>query len=91
MGRGTGLVLRITGPLIEVACLVLLFSFPGRRLSPAGIPLDDLLYAGLALGFAMVLIGLSLSGRSGREARSEEAAARGPRHRRATHRPPDLQ
>jgi hypothetical protein len=56
----TGLALRVIGPLIEVACLVLIFAFPGRRPVFAGMPLDTVLYAGLALGFAMVVVGLTM-------------------------------
>jgi hypothetical protein len=56
----TGRALRVIGPLIEVVCLVLLFAFPGRRPAPGGIPLDYGLYAGLALGFALVVVGLTM-------------------------------
>lgn len=56
----TGLALRMIGPLIEVVCLVLLFKFPGRRLPGAGFPLEYMLYGGLALGFVLVVAGLTM-------------------------------
>ena len=37
--RETGLLLRMLGPLIEVICLVLLFSFPGEGRRIAGLTL----------------------------------------------------
>jgi hypothetical protein len=67
----TGRALRVIGPLIEVVCLVLLFAFPGRRPAPGGIPLDYGLYAGLALGFAMVVVGLTMVRHPSREQPSQ--------------------
>jgi hypothetical protein len=57
----TGVALRLLGPAIEVACLVLLFALPGARLPVVGLPLAYLLYAGLALGLALVIIGLTMA------------------------------
>jgi hypothetical protein len=51
----TGLLLRLLGPLIEVVCIGLLFAFPD-----SGPPLRDFLYAGIGLGLAMVIAGLTL-------------------------------
>jgi len=61
--RETGLLLRMLGPLIEVICLVLLFSFPGEGRRIAGLPLRPFLYGGIALGVVLVIAGLTLARR----------------------------
>ena len=59
MSSPVGLVLRLVGPLIEVVCLALLQRWGGRELTVAGVPVEYPLYAGLALGFALVVLGLT--------------------------------
>jgi hypothetical protein len=58
--RETGLLMRMLGPLIEVICLVLLFSFPGEGREIAGLPLRPFLYGGIAFGLVLVIAGLTL-------------------------------
>jgi phosphoglycerol transferase MdoB-like AlkP superfamily enzyme len=58
--RETGLLMRMLGPLIEVICLVLLFSFPGEERRIAGLPLRPFLYGGIAFGLILVIAGLTL-------------------------------
>jgi hypothetical protein len=71
MRSETGTALRIIGPLIEVVCLGLLFASRGRRLAFAGLPLEYVLYTGLALGFSMVMVGLTLVRRPTQKSRTE--------------------
>jgi hypothetical protein len=59
----TALTLRLLGPLIEVVCLILLLKIRDQGKQFAGIPLEYLLYAGLALGFCLVAAGLIFSSR----------------------------
>jgi hypothetical protein len=61
--RETGLLLRVLGPLIEVICLVLLFSFPGEGRDIAGLPLRPFLYGGIVFGLVLVIAGLTLARR----------------------------
>jgi hypothetical protein len=60
LSQQTALFLRMLGPLIEVICLVLLFSFPGEDRTIAGMPLRWALYGGIGLGIALVIAGLTL-------------------------------
>ncbi len=64
MNPRTGLILRLLGPAIEIACLLALNRAGGRGRSLAGVPVEYPIYAGLALGFGMVLLGLGLARRS---------------------------
>jgi hypothetical protein len=59
MTARTGLTLRLVGPLIEVACGIVLVNVrdQGRRF--LGVPVEYPLYAGLALGLALVVVGLA--------------------------------
>ncbi len=52
------LVLRLLGPLIQILCMIALFTVPVRRYQIVGVPLRDLLYGGFVLGFLMVIAGL---------------------------------
>ena len=56
----TGLLLRMLGPLIEILCLYGLISTRGQGRTLAGLPVDYLFYAGLALGLGLVVAGLTL-------------------------------
>ncbi len=60
MNARTGMILRLVGPLIEVGCLIVLLQVRDRGRSVAGVPVEYPLYAGLALGFALVVAGLTL-------------------------------
>ena len=59
MSSPIGLTLRLLGPLIEVFCLIGLQRWGGQGRTIAGLTVDTLLYAGLALGFALVVVGLT--------------------------------
>lgn len=61
MRPGIGLILRVVGPLIEFACVFALVSNRGRGRTVVGVPLDNLLYAGILLGLVLVVAGLALS------------------------------
>lgn len=67
----TGLALRMAGPLIEVICLILLFR-PDRPRTVLGLPTDPLLYAGLLLGFTMVVLGLTMVRRDRRRPMTDD-------------------
>ena len=56
-----GLVLRLLGPAIEIVCIGLLLWGFGRGRTGFGQALEPLLYVGVAVGLAMVAIGLGLS------------------------------
>jgi hypothetical protein len=55
------LTLRLLGPLIEIVCVIGLLKVRGQGRSIAGIPVEYPLYAGLAVGFTLVLVGLALT------------------------------
>ncbi len=59
MTARTGVTLRLLGPLIEVACLILLLRVREQGLQIMGMPIEYPLYAGMALGLALVVIGLA--------------------------------
>jgi hypothetical protein len=61
MNPRTGVTLRLLGPLIEVVCLILLLRWRDQGRQVLGFPVEYPLYAGLALGLALVLVGLALS------------------------------
>ena len=61
MNARTGVTLRLLGPLIEVACLIVLLKVRDQGRQILGMPVEYPLYAGLALGLAMVVVGLVLS------------------------------
>ncbi|HWE36338.1 MAG TPA: hypothetical protein VG406_07170 [Isosphaeraceae bacterium] len=56
----TGLILRVVGPLIEFACVFALVSNRGRGRTVGGVPLDNVLYAGILFGLILVVAGLAL-------------------------------
>jgi hypothetical protein len=59
MTARTGLTLRLLGPLIEVACLIVLLKVRDQGRQILGMPIEYPLYAGLACGLALVVIGLA--------------------------------
>ena len=61
MSARTGLILRLLGPLIEVICLILLLQVRDRGRTYLGVPAEYPLYAGLAIGFGMVVVGLTFA------------------------------
>jgi hypothetical protein len=61
MTARTALTLRLLGPLIEVVCLILWLRVRDQGRTLAGIPVEYPIYAGLAVGFTLVLIGLAFS------------------------------
>jgi hypothetical protein len=72
-----GLVLRLIGPVLEIACIGLLLGNFGRGRSVFGQPIEPLLYLGVALGLAMVALGLGLSShRPGRRPRHSSDSSR---------------
>jgi hypothetical protein len=56
-----GLALRILGPALEIVCIGLLLNGSARDWTVFGRPLEPLLYIGVAVGLAMVAIGLGLT------------------------------
>lgn len=56
----TGLLLRLVGPLIEVVCVALLLRYRGQGRQVLGLPLEQVLMAGLLIGLALVIAGLTL-------------------------------
>jgi hypothetical protein len=59
MNARTGVTLRLVGPLIEVACLIVLLKVRDQGRQVFGLPVEYPLYAGLALGLALVVVGLA--------------------------------
>jgi hypothetical protein len=57
----TATTLRLLGPLIEVVCVILLLRVRDQGRQILGIPVEYPLYAGLALGFSLVIAGLTLA------------------------------
>ena len=60
MRSQTGLVLRLLGPLIEVVGIATLFQIRGRRYVVLGIEGETLCYAAIVVGFALVVVGLTV-------------------------------
>ena len=60
MSPQTGLMLRMTGPLIEVVCLIALLRDRANPGTFLGQPVEYLCYGGFFVGFAMVVAGLAL-------------------------------
>lgn len=58
-----GLLLRLIGPLIQLACVALLLRSDLATRPFAGIPSRSWLFGGFFLGFALVVVGLFLSRR----------------------------
>jgi hypothetical protein len=63
--RTAASLLRMVGPLIQVACMIALFRDPGGRSTFAGVAVRTLGYGGLALGFVLVALGLLIAPASG--------------------------
>jgi hypothetical protein len=61
MTARTAVTLRLLGPLIEVVCLIVLMRVRDQGRQFAGMPVEYPLYAGLALGFALVVVGLTFA------------------------------
>jgi hypothetical protein len=61
MTSTNALILRLLGPLIEIVCVIILLKIRGQGRSIAGIPVEYPLYAGLAVGFTLVLVGLAFT------------------------------
>ena len=59
MTARTGVTLRLLGPLIEVVCLILLLRVRDQGRQILGLPVEYPLYAGLALGLTLVIVGLA--------------------------------
>jgi hypothetical protein len=59
MDARTGLVLRLVGPLIEIVCVLILVNVRDRGRLALGVPVEYFLYAGLALGLTLVVVGLT--------------------------------
>lgn len=64
--QGIATAFRLAGPLVEVACIATLFSVRGRGVRVLGFPAESLLYAGIGLGFGLVVLGVVLSRRAAR-------------------------
>jgi hypothetical protein len=59
MSARTGVILRLLGPLIEVGCLIVLLRVRDQGRQVFGLPVEYPLYAGLALGLTLVVVGLA--------------------------------
>jgi hypothetical protein len=60
MRSGSALLLRLAGPLIQVVCLILLFSPGSQGWSVGGVAAQKLFYAGFGVGFLIWAVGLIL-------------------------------
>ena len=60
MNARTGMILRLLGPLIEVACLIVLLRVRDQGRQVFGVPVEYLLYVGLGLGLTLVVVGRAL-------------------------------
>ena len=56
-----GPILRLLGPLVQIACLTLILRPGTADATIAGQPVRPLLYLGFLLGFILVIAGLILS------------------------------
>lgn len=54
-------LLRMIGPLIQIACLILILRPDTAQATIAGQPVRPLLYFGFLIGFVLVMAGLMLS------------------------------
>jgi len=70
MRPAAGPILRRVGLVIEMACLLALVAGDVEGRSVAGFAARHLLIAGVALGFVLWAIGLTLLLRAGRRSRS---------------------
>jgi hypothetical protein len=57
----TAMTLRLLGPLIEIACVIVLLKVRDQGRLVLGIPVEYLLYAGLAFGLSLVVVGLTFA------------------------------
>lgn len=64
--RQLGLVLRMVGPLLQIASLMLLLRPGVADMTLAGTPARSWLYGAFLLGFLLVVAGMALSRRSTR-------------------------
>jgi hypothetical protein len=69
MTTRNALTLRLLGPLIEVVCLILLLKVRDQGRQIAGVPVEYPLYAGLAIGFSLVVVGLAFARTTPRQPR----------------------
>lgn len=65
MRQETGFLLRLIGPLIEIVCVLLWIKYRGQGIRYAGVPLETLLFIGVGVGLAMVILGLLASRKRG--------------------------
>jgi hypothetical protein len=70
MRPAAGPILRRVGLVIEMACILALVAWDVEGRSVAGIGARQLLIAGVALGFVVWVVGLTLLLRHGRRSRS---------------------
>ncbi len=61
MNPRVGAIFRLAGPLVEIVCLVLLRQVGGLGRTVSGVPVESLLYAGLAAGFVLWGVGFASS------------------------------
>ncbi|CAN5795128.1 hypothetical protein BH23PLA1_BH23PLA1_12400 [soil metagenome] len=61
MSPWIGLVLRLLGPALQLACIALLFQVRGQERTILGVPLEWFCYTGLVLGVILVVLGLGIS------------------------------
>ena len=60
MSSPAGLVLRLLGPLLQVACFAALMRWGGQGRSVAGVAVDHWCFAGFGVGLVLVVLGLTV-------------------------------
>ena len=61
MKPDTGMILRLLGPLIEIISLMTLLRNRGQDVRILSIPVEQVCYLGIIIGFTFVVVGLFLS------------------------------
>lgn len=56
----TGMILRLVGPLIEIACAAVLVRTWGQGVTVGGTPIEPILMLGFVVGLSMVVAGLTM-------------------------------
>ena len=56
----TGLILRLVGPLIQLACFGLLQKRGGQGRTLLGVDLEYWLFGGFGVGLVMVILGITV-------------------------------
>ncbi len=71
MRANLGVILRLSAFAIEAACAIPLMLMRGQGRTVGGIPVDNLLRAGLGLGFAVWIAGILATRNEARRVRDD--------------------